>query len=269
MELESSNSIEGLGIESRRKIVLEYLKKLESVRKPFIIGYILRIIPLVDIAGYIMTGILWIKTTQLTKEKLFIATAIMLLLTSVLSIYQQFIQFSEIMPTLTYERRNLTQQQYIGELINLTDYSVRIYRLDYPLMNAFLTVTLVLETMAFLILYRRCSEVFKIRVPILFLILAIIVAVSIPVAFQVAAGLETFKKEKLEPYLHGKLLTREEITNIMLEYAFIQAPLSMIGILVFILKIVAYVIAVLAFRDVDKYLRELRVMYETSLPPPA
>ena len=266
MELESSFEIEG-----RRREEAGFLEKLSGVRKPFLISYVLRIIPVfIDIVGYILSGILWIKAFIHVKERVFIVAGALILAAGLLYGYQQVSQLFEVFPALSPSMGNVTQEQYIGSLINATEYSIHTYRSPLNLsVNGLLGVGLFFEAIAFIILYRRSSEVFKLRTPIMLIILGLLVLTIIPVSLQTASGLEEFVKELEEYTTGGKVLTQDEINQLLLRYLSILMPLSMIGFLILIVRIITYIFAALAFKDLGKYLKQLKIMYTAPPPPPS
>ena len=234
-----------------------------SILKIGLIGYILRILPLVEIIGFIFTGLLWYNIYKVWKKSYFLIVSIMLFIATVSligsNIYSMMVIETELsMPTnisvdpIAVLNTTYDQMSSSITIMNMVNNSIQI-------------IVVLLEAIGFLLLYREFSHIFKPYVFILLIMLGLVMIFSVVAVYISLANLKTLITETQEMIESG-----ETIDPMMLETNLFAAlmPMVIAGLIAFILRIIAYIICAITINRYKKVIIEEKVLEEPPLPPP-
>ncbi len=241
------------------------LKELRKARKMFLIGYILRIIPafFIDSIGYILTSISWIKSYSRINKKVFLITGILLIITTAIYSYAQVMELARATAMVSPQISIGSGENYTKALMNIRDimYSTAeaLSSTRTIVLNIVLGLTLFVEALSFRELYRINKEIFRARVLILLLLLSIIVFVSIPVSLYTSGELYEYGRYVDEKIREGEV-SLEELQAISFGFVGAFMPLYIVNGVNFIIRLLTYIFAALAFRDLDKYLKNIEYL---------
>ncbi len=246
-----------------KKIAL--LKELRKAKEIFLIGYILRIIPVffIDSIGYILTSISWIRSYTKINKKIFLITGILLIITTAMYSYTQVIELAR---TTTM----ISPQISVGGEVNYTKALISIRNVVYSsaealssirtiVLNIVFGLTLFVEALSFRELYKINEEIFKARVLVLLILLSIVVFISIPISLYIVGELYDYGNYINEKILEEKV-SLEELQRISFGFVGIFMPLYIVNGVNFVIRLLAYIFAALAFRDLDRYLKNMEYL---------
>ena len=234
-----------------------------SILKIGLIGYILRILPLVEIIGFIFTGLLWYNIYKAWKKSYFLIVSIMLFIGTVSligsNIYSMMVIETELsMPTnisvdpIAVLNTTYDQMSSSITIMNMVNNSIQI-------------IVVLLEAIGFLLLCREFSHIFKPYVFILLIMLGLVMIFSVVAVYISLANLKTLITETQEIIESGEMI--DPMTLEMNLFAALM-PMVIAGLIAFILRIIAYIICAITINRYKKAIIEEKVLEEPPLPPP-
>ncbi len=226
-----------------------------------VIGYILRIIPLLEIAGYFLVGITWYKLSKVYRNTILYLAFIMAIVGGIAALYDAYNQvYSTINPPISSVQAlnpiELYNKTLEGTKIGFTPVNIGV-RMLIP------SIVLLVEAIAFTYLHKIESS-FKLYLPILFILLAIVTISLIPATYITIGNMEKTLDELQELEKEGTKLTIEEVSMKLLQDTL---PTVTTSITLLILKIVVFILATLAFNRFKNAVKK-EIYLERLEPPP-
>jgi len=237
-------------------------KVTESILTLGLVGYILRIIPLLEIIGFILTGILWLYIYRAWRKTYFLIVSILMFVTVasiiVSNIYSlTTFNIETVAPETTAEAIEYVNKTYEQMMSQITVISM--------VNNGVQVITIFLEAIGFLILYRSFPSVFRPYTFILLIMLGITIIGGVIAMYVSLANLKTLLNEMIESFRKGEAI---ESPAIELRMFNALTPMVIAGIVLLIIKVVGYVMCALTVNRYKKKLLEQEVMLKEVPPPP-
>ncbi len=226
------------------------------------IGYILRIIPILNIVGSALIPIGWFKIYMWGKSKGYLLALIGSALFFVMLVYSSFASFTttqSITPPVTApgteDLESLKNVMTSAIDITIKSFSNQLIHLSYVLEG----IGLILESMGILYLSNDTNGYFPKYLVALFLILGILMIVNVPAMIISIRGLEELKTEiqnAKSPDEIFKLMT----TN----YMSAMAPVMAVAFSSFMVGLITYVIAGYKFWKIRDEIYKLKIVETTQ-----
>lgn len=237
----------------------------QSILKIGLIGYILRIIPLVEIVGFILTGILWYNIYKVWKKSYFLIVSIML-----------FVAIISLIGSSAYSMMVVESELSVPTNTNISTDPIMILNTTYDQMMSSLTISnlvnngiqiivVLLEAVGFLLLYREFSYIFKPYVFILLMMLGLAMIFSVVAIYISLANLKSLIIETERLIESGETI---DPATIGMNIIAALMPMIIAGLLAFILRIIAYVVCAITINRYKKAITEEKVLGEPLPPPP-
>lgn len=240
------------------------VKKLPKLEKSTLtmglIGYILRILPIAEIIGFLLTGILWYNIYKMWRKTYFLIVFIILLIAGISLIGSNVYSIVTIRMELSVPTNMSTDPLLI---LNTTyNKMVSSTSIVNNINNVVQIIAILLEGIGFLLLYRQFSHIFRPYVFILLIMLSLAMVFSIIATYISLANLKTLITETKRIIEEG-----EKIDPIVIEMNLVTAliPIIIAGLLTFILKIISYILCAITINRYKKAIIEEKILEE--LPP--
>ncbi len=235
----------------------------QSILKIGLIGYILRILPLVEIIGFIFTGLLWYNIYKVWKKSYFLIVSIMLFIAAISLVG------SNIYSVMTVEIE-------LSMTTNISADPIAVLNTTYSQMLSSITITnmvnngiqiivVLLEAIGFLLLYREFSHVFKPYVFILLMMLGLAMIFSVVSVYISLGNLKTLIIETQEMIEQGETI---DPMAIGMNLFAVLMPMAIAGLVAFLLRIIAYVLCAITINRYKNAIIEEIVIKEPPPPPP-
>ena len=242
----------------------------EKTRKYFLAGYFVRIftgiMPFLDSIGYLVTGIAWIKVKiRGRKLRIYLITGMVLAILFMISLYVNYYQLASWQQTLS-PLGVTSGEARLSDLVDMAKATVDSLRDNLILSyNIVVGIVIAIEALALRYLSRGIGFGLSRILWIIFVLLAIVQIIISPISLLVAGNIEGYidKINQVIAENGDKVLTAEEYTHYMMEFAFTTLPITIASIPLFVLKLLAYIWAVLGFRKIGKELATRRKLMET------
>ncbi len=229
----------------------------KETRVFFTLGYILRIIPFVNIVGFLLTSIGWSKLSSKLGSKnysiAFIASLIMLIVTAYATLISAPTLFSAFSATTINQSATLTDvktqmlemvQQTRREMLDPMKYGV----------NLVLGIALFIEIIGLRQLVRDTRKVFPGYIAILFILLGALMVIEALLHPLLAGGLEEVEVR----IMNAQSLA--DINAVLFYMIAVLAPLIIVGILVFVFEIIAYVLSAYKYWKIYDFIKRVKII---------
>ncbi len=241
----------------------ESLSRFPSItRKLFLAGYILRIIPVVNIIGAIVTAIAWFKANEWRKH-----TYYLLAMIGSLTVLASLLigAYYGLTSTFAYQgiqfTTDMTLEQLKSELLKSVDaMQASLTSINALVVPIITSIGLLLEALGF----RRISRDTENHIPgyiaYLVILIAIIYIISAPISYVSASRLESLREY---------IVSAKSKEDLLLGYAsklmVAMAPSTAVGMLEFILVLVTYILVAYKFSKLSEAILAQKVMEETGV----
>lgn len=239
------------------------LSRFPSItRKLFLAGYILRIIPVVNIVGTVVTAIAWYKASEWRKHTNYIIAMIgslTVLVSLLLGIYYG------LNTALAYQGMRITSDMTLEQLKSELLKSIDAMQASLTSINALVVpviagIGLLLEAPGFYRISRDTENNIPSYITYLAVFIAVIYIVSGPISYVSASRLESLRefivsaktKEDLLLGYTSRLMTA-------------MVPSMAIGILEFILVLVTYILIAYKFYKLSEAVLAQKIVEETGV----
>ncbi len=224
----------------------------------FMVGYFLRIIPVLNIAGFAVTGAAWLQLyRRLGRDKAY-AAAGLLLLAAIVPLAIEVATGGAVTPAPSITSTNATivadSIKWVGDALVSP---ISIAR------NAVIAVALAFEAYAIYRLSHKISLVPR-ALTALFLATALLVALQIAIAFPTRDSLHRVAEEVRSRY-DGRILTQEELGEVYMMTFGAMTQLLIASVLEFAVMLAAYVWAIISFNNAKKEEERRRKLSELGL----
>ncbi len=233
-----------------------------SSRNFLAIGYILRIIPILNIVGSALIPIGWFKIYKWGKSKGYILALIGSALFFIMLVYSSFASFTTTQsitpPTIGPGTGDLeaTKKVMISAIdVTIKSFSNQLIHLSYVLEG----IGLILESMGILYLSKDTNGYFPKYLVVLFIILGILLIVNVPAMVLSIKGLE-----ELKTAIQNANSTDEVFKLMTTRYMSAMAPVMAIGFSSFIVGLITYIIVGYKFWKIRDEIYKLKIAETTQ-----
>ncbi len=233
-----------------------------SSHKFLAIGYILRIIPILNIVGSALIPIGWFKIYKWGKSKGYLLALIGSALFLVMLVYSSFASFTttqSITPSVTVhgteDLESLKNVMISAIDISIKSFSNQLVHSSY----VFEGISLILESIGILYLSKDTNGYFPKYLAVLFLILGILMIVNVPAMIISIKGLEELKTE-----IQSAESTDEIFKLMTTNYMSAMAPVMSVAFSSFIVGLITYIIAGYKFWKIRDEIYKLKIVETTQ-----
>ncbi len=242
----------------------EFRKYPSTASKLFVIGYVLRIIPYVDIIGGVLTFIGWLKLDREWFRHTYLRVASLGSLLFVLARIIDLINGGLGLATPQIRvGSNISIGQLVQQLLAIID--TLIAQLTNPLAIAapiILGTAIFMEIMGFTAIKRKTGSAVPGYIIILLILLGITAYMGVPAKIASAHGLQEYKR-----YLAGLRetgATPDLQVKILMKLVSAIMPLIAQSLVLFVLNVAVYALIAYKFHKFEEYRRESKILAGTS-----
>ncbi len=231
--------------------------------KILLIGYVLRIIPIANIIGAVLTAIGWYKLDREWFKHKYLKAAMLgsiLLLTGIIldALNGQVTGLST--PSIQ-TGGTITLEQLIDQSIKLVDFLINQLTNPIALLAPILVGTgLLLELLGFKAIRDKTGGAMPLYIIILLVFMIILAYSGLPAKIATANGLREFKEYLIQVKETGTTNTPQPQVTILMKLLAAILPLVVQSILLFIVGLITYILIAYKFHKFEEYRKEAIIL---------
>ncbi len=236
------------------------LKYPVETSKFFLIGYLLRIIPVINIVGFLLTAIAWFKVNKWSNRTGYVLAFIATLGLVAVSVYNVLAVTGN---PLTYsseiqQNTSLTLAEYKKQMIEQIDMLKEQMKNPINYMPPIIMgLLLIIEAYGFINIGKDTNKIIPSYLAIFFIILGILNIAEGAVQPIIADGLDRVK---------DSILASTDTMQMIWIFIGALTPLLIIAVLVFIVMLITYILAAIKCWGIKSRIQRLRLMTSETEP---
>lgn len=239
------------------------LSRFPSItRKLFLAGYILRIIPVLNTVGAVVTTIAWYKANEWRKHTYYVVAmlgSLMVFASLLLGVYHG------LGSTIVYQEKqttsDMTLEQLKSEFLRSIDaMQASLTSLNRVIVSVIGGIGLLLEALGFYRISRDTENNIPSYIAYLAVFIAVTHIVSGPISYVSASRLESLRE-----FVVNARTKEELLLEYMLRLVTAIAPSMITGVLESILVLVTYILVAYKFYKLSEAILAQKIVEETGL----